>query len=85
MRLKPGKSGASPARLQCQRVHPPEEPHPPNLHNLSRVDIGQYGTESTARAGCALVEGFCFSRVAAPLIFERLWPSTKEGFVYTEN
>ena len=63
----PTRSWASSARLHCQRVHPSKESHPANLRNLNWIYLDQHDTENTASAGCALVWGFCFSRVAAPL------------------
>jgi hypothetical protein len=55
MRLKSGKVWNFSARLLFELVNLSEEPHPHNLRNLDRTDLGQYGTESTATAGSALV------------------------------
>jgi hypothetical protein len=62
----PATSGAFSATNHYGRVRPYEEPHPPSLCKLSRIGLGQYDTESTASAGCALVWCFYFLRVAAP-------------------
>ena len=45
MRLKPGEV----------LVHPFEEPHPPNIRDLSRIDLGLNDTENTSSAGRTLV------------------------------